>query len=57
LPLAKTEQRFGVPGPVLVAIWGLKTSFGGDNGSFPTFRALATLAWDWRRPERFRAPS
>jgi lytic murein transglycosylase len=54
-PLAKIEQRFGVPGPVLVAIWGLETSFGGDNGSFPTFRALATLAWDCRRPERFRA--
>jgi lytic murein transglycosylase len=54
-PLAKIEQRFGVPGPVLVAIWGLETSFGGDNGSFPTFRSLATLAWDCRRPERFRA--
>ncbi len=54
-PLAKIEQRFGVPGPVLVAIWGLETSFGGDNGSYPTFRALATLAWDCRRPDRFRA--
>ncbi|MBV8103991.1 MAG: lytic murein transglycosylase [Hyphomicrobiales bacterium] len=54
-PLAKIEQRFGVPGPVLVAIWGLETSFGADNGSFPTFRSLATLAWDCRRPERFRA--
>src|SRR5271166_617814 len=54
-PLAKIEQRFGVPGPVLVAIWGLETSFGADNGSFPTFRSLATLAWDCRRPDRFRA--
>jgi lytic murein transglycosylase len=54
-PLAKIEQRFGVPASVLVAIWGLETSFGADNGSFPTFRALATLAWDCRRPERFRA--
>lgn len=49
------EQRFGVPGPVLVAIWGLETSFGGDNGSYPTFAALATLAWDCRRADRFRA--
>jgi len=54
-PLAKIEQRYGVPGPVLVAIWGLETSFGADNGSYPTFSALATLAWDCRRPERFRA--
>jgi len=54
-PLTKIEQRFGVPGPVLVAIWGLETSFGGDNGSFPTFTALATLAWDCRRAEGYRA--
>ena len=49
------EQRFGVPGPVLVAIWGLETSYGGDNGSYPTFAALATLAYDCRRADRFRA--
>ncbi len=54
-PLKTIEQRFGVPGPVLVAIWGLETGFGGDNGNYPTFSALATLAWDCRRPERFRA--
>src|SRR5579863_1442174 len=54
-PLKTIEQRLGVPGPVLVAIWGLETSFGADNGNFPTFSALATLAWDCRRPERFRA--
>jgi lytic murein transglycosylase len=54
-PLAKIEQRFGVPGPVLVAIWGQETGFGGDSGSYPTFSALATLAWDCRRAERYRA--
>ena len=54
-PLATIERRFGVPGPVLVAIWGLETSFGGDIGSFPTYSALATLAWDCRRAERYRA--
>ena len=54
-PLAKIEQRFGVPGPVLVAIWGQETSFGGDNGSYPTYTALATLAYDCRRADRFRA--
>ena len=54
-PLATIERRFGVPGPVLVAIWGQETSFGGDVGSFPTYSSLATLAWDCRRPQRFRA--
>jgi membrane-bound lytic murein transglycosylase B len=53
--LEKIEQRYGVPGPVLVAIWGLETSFGADSGSFPTFRALATLAYDCRRAQRYRA--
>ena len=54
-PLKTIERRFGVPGPVVVAIWGQETSFGGDSGSFPTFSALATLAWDCRRAERYRA--
>ncbi len=27
-PLERIEQRYGVPGPVLVAIWGLETDFG-----------------------------
>jgi len=53
--LKTIEQRFGVPGPVLVAIWGLETSYGGDVGSYPTFSALATLAYDCRRSDRFRA--
>ena len=53
--LEKIEERYGVPGPVLVAIWGLETSFGTDSGSFPTFSALATLAYDCRRAQRYRA--
>jgi membrane-bound lytic murein transglycosylase B len=49
------ERRFGVPGPVLVAIWGLETDFGVNQGRFPTIRSLATLAYDCRRSELFRA--
>lgn len=52
--LARIEQRYGVPGAVLVAIWGLETDFGANIGTFPTIRALATLAHDCRRPEMFR---
>jgi len=51
----RIEQKYGVPGPVLVAIWGLETDFGSYLGSFPTIRALATLAYDCRRSDRFRA--
>ncbi len=51
---SRIEQQFGVPGPVIVAIWGLETDFGADVGKFPTIRALATLAYDCRRPDKFR---
>jgi lytic murein transglycosylase len=53
--LARIEQAYGVPGEVLVAIWGLETDFGVNTGKFPTIRALATLAYDCRRTETFRA--
>jgi lytic murein transglycosylase len=52
--LSRIEEQYGVPGPVLVAIWGLETDFGVNVGKFSTIRALATLAYDCRRPERFR---
>jgi lytic murein transglycosylase len=51
----KIEQKFGVPAPVLVAFWALETDFGANNGNMPTLRSLATLAYDCRRPEKFRA--
>jgi lytic murein transglycosylase len=49
------ERQYGVPGAVLVAIWGLETTYGDDSGNFRTFSALATLAYDCRRSDRFRA--
>ncbi len=49
------EQRYGVPGPVLVAIWGLESEFGAGTGTYPIFNALATLAHDCRRSDQFRA--
>lgn len=51
--LARIEQRFGVPGPVLVAIWGLETDYGVNQGKKPVFQSLATLAYDCRRSEFF----
>ncbi len=51
---SRIEQQFGVPGAVIVAIWGLETDFGANSGHFPTIRSLATLAFDCRRPDKFR---
>jgi len=52
--LERIEERFGVPAPVLIAIWGLETDFGVNQGRFSTIRSLATLAYDCRRSETFR---
>jgi lytic murein transglycosylase len=51
----RIEQQFGVPGAVLVAIWGLETDFGVNIGKYATIRSLATLAYDCRRSEKFSA--
>ena len=39
----------GVPGEVLVAIWGMESAFGAVQGSDDVVRSLATLAFDGRR--------
>lgn len=53
--LARIEQRFGVPPPVIIAIWGLETNYGGDGaGGKSIVRSLATLAYDCRRSDFFR---
>ena len=48
--LARIEGTYGVPGPVMIAIWGLESNFGKFTGTYPTIAALATLAYDGRRP-------
>src|SRR4029079_12114759 len=52
----RVEKRFGVPAPVIVAIWGLETNYGADTaGKYPIIRSVATLAYDCRRSEFFTA--
>lgn len=51
---ARIEQEFGVPAPVIVAFWALETDFGANTGDFAVIPALATLAFDCRRPAEFR---
>ncbi len=47
--LAEIEARFGVEPQVVVAVWGLESSYGERRGSVPVISALATLAYDGRR--------
>jgi lytic murein transglycosylase len=53
--LEKIERQLGVPGPVVLAIWGRETAFGAPNHS-PHYavEALATQAFLGRRKELFR---
>jgi lytic murein transglycosylase len=52
----RVEKRFGVPAPVIVAIWGLETNYGADTaGKYSIIRSVATLAYDCRRSEFFTA--
>ena len=53
--LSRIERQFGVPGALVVAIWGLESDFGtGDIGKLPVIRTLATMAHDCRRTELFQ---
>jgi len=53
--LGRIERQFGVPAPILVAIWGLESDFGkGDIGKLPVVRVVATMAHDCRRTALFQ---
>lgn len=43
--------RYGVPGAVVVAIWGMESNYGGNYGSTPVIDALATLGFEGRRED------
>ena len=51
--LQRIEQQFGVPGAVIVAIWGLETDYGVVHGKRSVIRSVATLAFDCRRSGKF----
>ena len=52
--LKAIERRYGVPPGPLLAIWGMETGFGRYMGRQNTLSAVATLAYDCRRPDFFR---
>lgn len=52
--LNRVAGTYGVPSRVVVALWGVETSFGVNQGKFSLVRSLATLAYEGRRAEFFR---
>jgi len=51
--LGEVERRYGVPGPMVLAIWGHESNYGSYTGDFDLARSLATLAYEGRRRELF----
>lgn len=51
--LPAIEARYGVPGKMLLSIWGHETHYGSYTGDFDLARSLATLAYEGRRRELF----
>ena len=47
------EAKYGVPKTLLVAFWGMETSYGSYKGNIDTFSTLATLAFEGRRADFF----
>lgn len=52
--LAEIERRYGVDSSVVLAVWGVETSYGGFTGNKNVFRSLATLVYKGIRTEFFR---
>src|SRR3954469_8666923 len=52
--LAAIEQQYGVDRWMLLAIWGIESSFGTNKGGFDVIRSLATLTLIGYRPDFFR---
>ncbi len=51
--LDQIEARYGVEKEIVVAIWGLESSYGSFRGKDDVIRSLATLAYEGRRATFF----
>ncbi|MHA6687681.1 lytic murein transglycosylase [Mesorhizobium sp. A556] len=52
--LASVEKRYGVPGGIVLAIWGRETGFGAAKLSYDAFGVLGTKAFMSTRKDMFR---
>ncbi len=52
--LAAIERQFGVPAPIIIAIWGRETVFGTYKLPHNAVRVLATQGYLGRRKDQFR---
>lgn len=53
--LKAVSEKYGVQPEIIVALWGMETSYGKNTGGYGIIEALSTLAYDGRRSDYFRA--
>lgn len=51
--LDQVTKKYGIPGRIIIAFWGMETNYGGYTGNTPIIESLATLAYDKRRSAFF----
>lgn len=52
--LSQVSKQTGVPPSVIVALWGMESSFGANTGDYEVLDSLASLAYEGRRSSFFR---
>jgi len=52
--LSAIEAKYGVPGNIVIAVWGRETDYGAEVQRHNVIRSLVTLAYVGRRKELFR---
>lgn len=52
--LQDIESKTGVPAAIIVALWGVESSFGVNMGDYDVLSSLATLAYEGRRADFFK---
>lgn len=52
--LHQLSDQYGVPPEIIVALWGIESSYGKSSGRYNVVDSLLTLAFESRRPAFFR---
>ena len=52
--LKKIENKYKVPASVILALWGIESNFGKNQGEFSVIESLASLAFNGRRSQFFK---
>jgi membrane-bound lytic murein transglycosylase B len=52
--LTRIGDEYGVSPAVIVALWGIESSFGEAQGDYPIIQSLATLSYEGRRHDFFK---